>query len=96
MLEPEIKGVLEYRISEWIRTLPDRIRSARNDGRWALHVEHDEDYALGYSHGAIRAIFLTAFANVYGRYPDDQEIKEAEDITIRRNSELKDAILKAG
>jgi hypothetical protein len=33
---------------------------------------------------------------VYGKFPDDEEIKEAEEITYARNHELKDAILKGG
>ena len=96
MLEPQIRDTLENIIDQWVQAFPDRIRSARKDTRWAPNVQNEADYALGYTHGAIRASFIAAFALSYKRDPNEEEMQEADNIIFRSNGDFKDAILESG
>jgi hypothetical protein len=71
MLDPQIRIMIENKINQWIRDIPERVRSARKAGRWAPNVQHEIDYGLGYSHGSIRASFIVAYTVVYNRPPND-------------------------
>lgn len=96
MLEPQIRDTLENIIDQWVQAFPDRIRSARKDVRWAPNVQNEADYTLGYTHGAIRASFIAAFASSYKRDPSEEDMREVDNIIFRRNGDFKDAILESG
>jgi hypothetical protein len=96
MLDDILRGVLEKIIDDTIRAehrSTFTIFMAKMSG---LDIKSELDYGLGHAHGAIRASFIRSFLDIKRRPPDGHEMQEMNDIILRRNVELKDAISKSG
>jgi hypothetical protein len=96
MLDDLLRGTLEKIIDDTIKgehRSTFTIFMAKVSG---LDIKNELDYGLGHAHGAIRASFIRAFLDIKRRPPDDYEMQEMNDVIFRRNTELRDAILRSG
>jgi hypothetical protein len=69
MLDFKVRGALEQVIDQFVSSFPTAVSSLREGTRKTdLHLENENDYALGYAHGMITASFLATFMMLTNRH----------------------------
>jgi hypothetical protein len=97
MLDIKVRGALEQVIDQFVSSFPKTVSSLREGIRKAdLHIENENDYALGYAHGMITASFHATLLMLTNRLPNAEEKTEADTIIYNRTDELRNSISKSG
>ena len=96
MLNTPMRGILDKIIDQVIISIPLRLPSLRKGEAKELQVRNEEDYMLGFAHGAIMNGFVTTFSAIHRRPTDYEEDQEALRVALNRTPELRDAISKRG
>jgi hypothetical protein len=96
MLDTQMRGILDKIIDQVIISIPLRLYSLRKSEAKELQVRNEEDYMLGFAHGAIMGGFITTFSAIHRRPTNYEEDQEARRVALNRTPEIREAILKPG
>jgi hypothetical protein len=96
MLDTQMRGILDKIIDQVIFSIPLRLYSLRKGEAKELQVRNEEDYMLGFAHGAIMGGFITTFSAIHRRPTNYEEDQEARRLALNRSPEIREAILKPG
>jgi hypothetical protein len=96
MLDTHMRGILDKIIDQVINSIPLRLYSLRRGEGKELQVRNEEDYMLGFAHGAIMGGFITTFSAIHRRPTNYEEDQEARRLALNRSPEIREAILKPG
>jgi hypothetical protein len=96
MLDTHMRGILDKIIDQVINSIPLRLYSLRRREGKELQVRNEDDYMLGFAHGAIMGGFITTFSAIHRRPTNYEEDQEARRLALNRSPEIREAILKAG
>jgi hypothetical protein len=96
MLDTQMRGILDKIIDQVIISIPLRLYSLRKREAKELQVRNEEDYMLGFAHGAIMGGFITTFSAIHRRPTNYEEDQEARRVALNRTPEIREAILKPG
>jgi hypothetical protein len=91
-----MRGTLEQIIDQVLIAIPLRKSSLQMGEAKGLHVKNEEDYLLGFAHGAIMGNFVAVFLGIMKRMPNDEEAKEVQTVAFNRTPQLREAIFKSG
>lgn len=94
MLDTHMRGVLDKIIDQVIISIPLRLSSFRKGEAKELRVSNEEDYMLGFAHGAIMGGFITTFSAIHRRPTNYDEDQEARKAALNRTPEIREAIFK--
>jgi hypothetical protein len=95
MLDTQMRGILDKIIDQVIISILLRLYSLRKGEAKELQVRNEEDYILGFAHGAITGGFITTFSAMHIR-PTNYEDQEARRLALNRSPEIREAILNPG
>jgi hypothetical protein len=95
MLDSEMRGFLETIAEAVINAIPNLASNMKQEEAKKLKVMNDDDYLLGYAHGAIMGSFATTFLAEYKRPTNEEEDQQARVIVYNRTDEIMRAISKA-
>jgi hypothetical protein len=90
------RGLLEQIIDQAIASIPFFIRQCRSEARRAFRYQNPEDFVLGVTIGCIVTSFETAFKIAYGRYFNQNEISEINQVINGRMPRIRSALFEAG
>ena len=88
MLDSHMRGVLEKIIDQVITSIPRLQSSVREEGKDKLQIKNEEDYMLGFVHGAIMSDFVTTFSAMNKRSINLEENEEAQAVAFNRTAEV--------
>ena len=94
MLDTYMRIVLDKIIDQVIISIPLRLSSLRRGEAQELQVKNEEDYMLGFAHGAIMGGFITIFSAIHRRPTNYDEDQEARRMALNRTPEIREAIFK--
>jgi hypothetical protein len=94
MLDLEMRGALETIADAVINAIPNLASSMKQEEAEMLMVKNNDDYLLGYAHGAIMGSFSTTFVAANKRPTNEEEYQQAREIVYNRTNEIMKAIFK--